>query len=329
MTFATPLFLIAVLAGLIPIALHMIHRQQAKTIPFSTLRFLRLSVERTRKRKYLHDLLLLLLRIASLVFIAIALAKPTMNRIASLFGRNATSAVVLVLDNSASMGIVDEEGPRWEQALHVSEQILDNLDDGDSVALLLTCGPLRPNLDRLYQNQEVVRQALDECRVSSERADLALRLQMAEKLLDDSDAPNKEIFVVTDMQAISWESLKPSNENDSAPPVIVIDVHRQPLPNVAVKSLELYSAGPVTGVPIQVTVHLQGDPSVAQQRHVELLMGTVKSSRPAPRFQSPPETQSNTSFTSRSINLESIGAKFVSQPKMHCQRITNVSFLWP
>ncbi|MEX0818503.1 MAG: BatA domain-containing protein, partial [Pirellulaceae bacterium] len=195
MTFTLPLFLIATLASMIPILLHMINRQKAKTIPFSTLRFLRLSVQRTRKRKYLHDVVLLLLRVAALLLIAIALAGPTISRFGNLLGRRATSAVVLILDNSASMGTIDEGGVRWDAALRASEQLLDQLGDGDSVALLLTCDPPRPELDRLYQNQDIVRQTLDECRVSNERADLALRLQTAEKLLANSDAPNKEIYV--------------------------------------------------------------------------------------------------------------------------------------
>ena len=283
MTFATPLFLVAMLAALIPVMLHMINRQKAKTIPFSTLRFLRLSVQRTRRRKYLHDVLLLLLRVAALLLIAIALAGPTITKLGNLLGRKAASAVVLVLDNSASMSTIDEGGARWDAALRVSEQLLDQLSDGDSVALLLTCGPPRPELERLYQNQEIVRQTLDECRVSSERADLALRLQTAEKLLADSDAPNKEIYVVTDMQALSWQTLKPTETETAAdaPPVILVDVHRAMLPNVAVTDVELHAAGPVTGVPIQAKVSLQGDQSIEQQRHIELLLdGQVQQTSP-------------------------------------------------
>ena len=49
MTFAAPLFLAALLAGGIPIVLHMIHNQQAKMLPFSTLRFLRISSQKTRR----------------------------------------------------------------------------------------------------------------------------------------------------------------------------------------------------------------------------------------------------------------------------------------
>ena len=59
MTFAVPLFLLAALAGTIPVLLHLIHRQKAREVRFSTLRFLRLSVQRTRRRKYVDDLALM------------------------------------------------------------------------------------------------------------------------------------------------------------------------------------------------------------------------------------------------------------------------------
>jgi len=225
MTFATPLFLIAMTAGLIPVILHMINRQKAQTLPFSTLRFLRLSNQRTRRRKYLHDYLLLLLRVAGLMLIAIGLAQPTINRFGNPLGKNtAATDVVLILDNSASMSKVDAGGSRWEAALRVCEQLLDQLGDGDSLALLLTCGPPRPEIERLHRNHEAVRQVLDECRPQSQRADLALRIQAAEKLLVDSPAPNKEILVVTDMQEISWQSLQPdaAKASENLPAVILV-----------------------------------------------------------------------------------------------------------
>ena len=62
MTFAAPLFLIAALAAAIPIVLHMVNRHRAKELPFSTLRFLKRSAEKTRRRRQIHDVLLMALR---------------------------------------------------------------------------------------------------------------------------------------------------------------------------------------------------------------------------------------------------------------------------
>ena len=55
----------------IPIVLHMINRQKAKELPFSTLRFLKISVQRTRRRKRIHDVLLMAIRAAVLVWSAV------------------------------------------------------------------------------------------------------------------------------------------------------------------------------------------------------------------------------------------------------------------
>ena len=143
MSFAAPLFLLATLAGLIPVLLHMINRQKAPEVPFSTLRFLQLSVQRTRRRKTVHVILLLLLRVAALVLVAVALARPTIRPLGGLLGGAAVRAVAIVLDNSASMATVDETGPRWETARQAAETLLDHLGPRDSVALLVTCGPQR------------------------------------------------------------------------------------------------------------------------------------------------------------------------------------------
>ena len=109
MTFAAPLFLLAALAGLIPVFVHLIHRQKARVVHYSTLRFLRISVQRTRRRKYIEDMSLLAVRVAVLLLIAVGLARPALSSLATLWGGGRTAAIAIVLDNSAS---TDRPGPR-------------------------------------------------------------------------------------------------------------------------------------------------------------------------------------------------------------------------
>ena len=208
MTFAAPLFLLAALAGLIPVVVHLIHRQKAKEVRFSTLRFLRISVQRTRRRKYIEDMSLLAVRVAVLLLIAVGLARPALSSLAALWGGGRTAAIAIVLDNSASMAVTDGGRPRFETARQAAEQVLARLREGDQVALLPTGGPPGPELGRLFRTHETVRQALDQCRPSYERADLAAKLQQARDLLAQAEAPSKEIYVFTDNQSLSWEGLK-------------------------------------------------------------------------------------------------------------------------
>ena len=124
--------------------MHLIHRQKAKEVNFSTLRFLRLSVQRTRRRKYVEDLSLLAVRVAVLLLLALGLARPAISSLAVLWGRGQTTAIAIVLDNSASMAVTDSGRPRFETARQAAEQVLARLREGDQVALLPTGGPARP-----------------------------------------------------------------------------------------------------------------------------------------------------------------------------------------
>ncbi len=272
MSFVAPLFLLAVLAGLVPVALHLIHRQKAPELPFGTLRFLRRSVQRTRRRKYLDDVVLLAVRAAALVLLAVGLAGPVVTALGALWGRGG-AAVVLILDNSGSMALTDAGEVRLETARRAGEEVLDSLREGDAVALLPTSGPAAPEHGRLTHSQETIRQALGQCRLSAEHADLATRLNQARELLAAAESSAKAIYVLTDNQVVSWDGLREGNEEEpqkSAAPVVVVNVARDPAPNVAVRGVHLEGPAPAPGVPVAVRVEVFNATALPQQRHVEL-----------------------------------------------------------
>lgn len=281
MTFGVPLFLVATLAAAIPVVLHMISRQQAKQVPFSTLRFLRISVEKTRRRRRVNDVLLMLLRAALLALIAVGLSRPTLTSLRSLLG-GANTAAVIILDNSASMRVVDRQRPAFDIAVAAAGQVLDKLNEKDEVALWMTGGPPFPETAKLSRTQEKIRQVLNQVKVCSERADLALSIQRARKLLSQSEATNRQVFVLSDMQDLSWQALNaPTGRDDGdpsrrEPTVVLIDCSRAPKPNAAVTDVAVESSVPVAGLPIRATVELYNASSAIQQRHVELYVDGVR-----------------------------------------------------
>ncbi|MEN6558938.1 MAG: VWA domain-containing protein, partial [Thermoguttaceae bacterium] len=283
MTFAAPLFLLAALAAAIPVALHLIDRRRAKELPFATVRFLTICVEQTRRRKRIHDLLLLALRAAVLALVAVGLARPALVGLGSLRGGR-HSAAVLILDNSASMGLTDGQRTRFDAAIAMASQILDRFGEGDQVALLPTCGPALPDGDRFDRTQDTVRRNLSLCRVSHERANLDAKLQQARQLLSQSDAPNQQIFVLTDLQRNSWTppsgdgksrtpsavTRSPSRASKTQVPLILVNFNHAPAPNVAVERLEVDAAAPIAGLPVKAAVTLRNMSQVAQMPRVEL-----------------------------------------------------------
>src|SRR5207244_5384832 len=109
MSFLSPLFLAGALTATIPLVLHLLKRQPEPRVKFSAVKLLkRAPIEHTEKR-HLRELLLLALRIATLVLLALAFARPFF---ASGEAIASAGATVVALDTSASMA-----GPgRFERA---------------------------------------------------------------------------------------------------------------------------------------------------------------------------------------------------------------------
>lgn len=313
-TFGVPLFLAAALAAAIPVVLHMINRQKAKDLPFSTLRFLKISVEKTRRRRRIQDVLLLLIRMAVLILIAMGLARPTLTNLSRLWGGTNTAAAI-ILDNSASMGNVDQGGIRFETGRNAARQILDELAGNNQVSFALAAGPEQPSEGKLDRSQEQARQLLNAAEVTYEKADLGVEVQEAQAVLSKSKAASKQIYVITDLQELSWEGFhagggeaegeQPATAEDSEEltkeerevreiPVIFIDTNRAPKPNVAVSDVAVEAAVPVAGVPVLVHVELLNASAVPQERHVELHVdGTKEQTSPDLKI----EAQSRVKYT--------------------------------
>lgn len=100
MNFLYPVYLLGALAIAVPIVLHLLRRDVAPEVPFTAVRLLRKSpVDRSRRRR-LRDLLLLAARVAALVLLAAAFARPYSPRAEAA----ATGLRIVAVDRSLSMG---------------------------------------------------------------------------------------------------------------------------------------------------------------------------------------------------------------------------------
>src|SRR5476651_1793918 len=95
------LFVLFGLAALaVPIVLHFLQRRRFDTLDWGAMQFLPDSVTTQRKR-WLDEILLMLLRMAMIALIVMALATPiSIGSWLSMFGDPATRDVVVILDGS-------------------------------------------------------------------------------------------------------------------------------------------------------------------------------------------------------------------------------------
>src|ERR1700731_2738681 len=108
-TLLSPLFLIGLLSAAIPLLIHLSRSRRTKKMRFSTTRFFTDQFLRSYRMSRLKELALLACRMALFALLAMALTQPLyMPKGSSLLGKDGSRAVVLVVDNSASMGYAEK-----------------------------------------------------------------------------------------------------------------------------------------------------------------------------------------------------------------------------
>ena len=76
MSFLSPLFLFGALAAAIPIVLHLLRRETEARVKFSAVKLLKHAPVEAASRQRLREWLLLALRVAALLLLALAFARP-------------------------------------------------------------------------------------------------------------------------------------------------------------------------------------------------------------------------------------------------------------
>ena len=100
MGFLSPLFLVGALAAAVPIVLHLLKREPETRVRFAAVRLLRRAPVEHADRRHLRELLLLALRVAALLLLALAFARPFFSAGAQA---GAARVTVVALDTSLSM----------------------------------------------------------------------------------------------------------------------------------------------------------------------------------------------------------------------------------
>ena len=75
-SFADPLMLAGLLAALVPVVLHLLNRMRAPVVLFPTLRFLKITAQKTARRRQIQQYFLLLIRVIVFALVAMAVAAP-------------------------------------------------------------------------------------------------------------------------------------------------------------------------------------------------------------------------------------------------------------
>lgn len=295
MTFLNAILLAGASAFLIPLIIHLLNRRRVVTVRWGAMHLLH-EVIRQRKRKLrLEQWLLLAVRIAIPIVLALCLARPVLTALRS-FGLGKTS-LVLLLDDSFSMRAPAAGGTPAERARQDIAQILAGQPGGSDVQVVLAGGTPRALFDEPATVFEDVTQALALLPGLSGPVNPNDALQSAAAALAKSQNAARELAILSDFQAGDWKNaadgaalpaLDALLKNEPAPQVTFYRLTHDSAENLSISGADLSALVLAEGQPVglrarlrnhsakpwqDVAVHLEADGARLRSTRVSLPAG--------------------------------------------------------
>jgi|GEM_PF-1141566 len=276
MNFLNPLALVALAATLVPLLLHFLTLRKPRPFPFSSLRFLKELQRSTARRFRLRQLLLLAVRMALIASIVLAFAQPVIPGKIPLVGTRAPASVVLIVDNSASMGIADVQGERFRRLQQYAERLIRSLSAEDEVAIV----PVIPNAPAQAEGWDSPRgevlRLLSALNPQPSQGNLSQALQRAALLLNRSSHAHRFVLVLSDFQRSALAEAPPEMHLfDGRTSVHAVDLGEAKLSRavLVLDSVALETQLRALGEPVTVTVRVRAFGEGTAEAMIGLLLG--------------------------------------------------------
>ena len=132
----------------IPIIIHLLFRRQFRRVEWAPMRYLKLTIQRNRRRVQLEQLILLLMRIALIALLAALVARPVVHSLGlgSWLGGSSRTSSILVLDDSLSMGLTVDNRTAFDRAVELASHLVRDIGPQDRFTLVLASQPKTPLL---------------------------------------------------------------------------------------------------------------------------------------------------------------------------------------
>jgi len=263
------------LAGL-PVLLHMLYRRKSPIVPFSTLRFIKSSIQHTAARKKVQRWLLLSCRVLLLLLLIWAIAQPVKRLATDWMGKSTSTVAAIVVDTSYSMMLRDRP-----IITTTAEQILGDTSaapaaqSADARVLLIKASDaveslLRDQLLRarvaIYKSKPADQPERFELATTIQKnwrqlepqpapVPLADRVDAAVEALKHQDADQKYLIVISDLQSREFPRSIPDLPDCKT---ILIDLHPAQTRAASITSLQTEPGQPRPGVACSVAVNVAG-----------------------------------------------------------------------
>jgi hypothetical protein len=267
MTAGATLFMFLLPLAAAPVLFHLLMRRQRKTILFSTRLFFDSMQPRLSFHRKFREPLLLAARTLLLLFLLLALARLAIPGVDNILGLSGNQAVVIVIDNSSSMGgnVEGRDQTKLDVALEGARALLKNMDEGGKAAIvLLSPDPSADRMGSMTDDKERLMDFLQSIQATEATGDSSRAMRRAASLLKEASdgGGGGSVHVFTDLQEAEWKN--PVLTSDEIDPEARVFVHRLPtavpdLPNVCLLQAAIVSRRILPNQPYSLNVSLRND----------------------------------------------------------------------
>jgi aerotolerance regulator-like protein/VWA domain-containing protein len=200
MAFLTPFFFLGLGAIAIPVLVHLIQREKKRVVEFPSLMFVRRIPYQSVRRRRIRHWALLLMRAAAIALIVAAFARPFMRQGAvAAAAIGGAREIVVLLDDSASMGY----GDHWARAQEAARGVVRGMTANDRATLVLFGKNAEENM-RATADRSRLEAAIGTAKVSSGATRYGPALKLAESILSRSPIKRREAVLISDFQRSGW-----------------------------------------------------------------------------------------------------------------------------
>jgi hypothetical protein len=272
LSFLTPALLGGAALMAVPLVLHLAMRRRPVPHVFPALRLLQQRAVANRRRLRLRHLLLLAVRMAALVLLATALARPVLKGAGWLADTEAPVAAAFVFDTAPRMGLREGNRTRLEQAMALARVVFGRLPGGSAVAVIDTSGE-----PAAFAPAPAAAEArIGRLAVGTPAQSLPAAIAAGRRLLAGAEQPRRELYVFTDCSRGAWERGTAAAAEGAAADdarVLFIDVAAAEPRDFAIESLALASDQVAAGTSVGISAALaRTGPDEARSVAVEILM---------------------------------------------------------
>jgi hypothetical protein len=198
--FINPSILFVLVAGLIPLIIHLLNRRKYKEVPFSTIHFLREMVHKEMSRLKIRQILLLIIRTLIIILLILAYSRPTLKSQMGLVSGKSATEVVVIADNSMSLNNLELTGNSLDKLRQWWFQLEELFDSNDRISVISGIEPPQIIANREPFSRELWNKIVNGIQPTVFRGNLNVSTIKALEVFRNSDLSNRELYIISDFQ---------------------------------------------------------------------------------------------------------------------------------